>query len=78
MCVIAHNERYVGCASLCPLIPIIHLCGNLAVGILLASFDKGTHAITSGSVMFLCLASKIAVTISRIANICLTHTLPYT
>lgn len=31
MCVIAHNERYVGCASLCPLIPIIHLCGDLAV-----------------------------------------------
>lgn len=62
MCVIAHNERYVGCASLCPLIPIIHLCGDLAVWIWLALFDKGTHTITSGSVKFLFLASKIAIT----------------
>lgn len=62
MCVIAHNERYVGCASLCPLIPIIHLCGDLAVWIWLDLFDKGTRTITSGSVKFLFLASKIAIT----------------
>lgn len=39
-CVIAHNERSVGCKSLCPLLPIIpFLCGS----IIFASFDKGTR-----------------------------------
>ena len=60
MCVIAHHERYVGFASLCPLIHLSHLCGGLAVWILFTAFDKGTHTIF-GSVIFLCLASNIAL-----------------
>lgn len=41
MCFIALNERYVRCPSLRPI--GLHLCGSLAVFILFASSDKGTH-----------------------------------
>lgn len=54
MCVIAHDER---CVSLWPL---SHLCGDLAVWIWIALFDKGTRNNISQNLMLLCfcLASK--------------------
>lgn len=47
-CVIAHDERSVGCKSLCPLLPIIpslFLC--VCVSTIFASFDKGTRTANS-------------------------------
>lgn len=52
MCVIAHDERFVGCASLCPLIPIIHFCGGLAVK-MFSSSDKGMYTVLYMAIQYL-------------------------
>lgn len=84
MCVIARNEGSVGGASLCPLIPLINLCGGLAAWILIVSFDKGTHMIIDSYISMFGLKNSNelrdiqSASLYFYANICWAHTHPYT
>lgn len=80
MCVIAHNERSVGCASLCPLIPIIPLCG------VLLHLIKGLNNIQYLILLYFCVWPHISrdeldvrsTFLFFFAIICSAHTHPYT